>query len=95
MMVATRFGSRFEADAHFEMESAQCSTSGRKMGERLAVTRAGVIFQVMETGVVCIASVPSSALMRMTVRGMIVKPDKQPLPASSWGAACVAGWNVF
>jgi hypothetical protein len=34
------------------------------------------------TGVAFMASDPSRELMMMTVNGMIVKPDKQPLPDS-------------
>lgn len=79
MMVATRFGLRFEADAHPEMESAQCWTSILKMGEMPVELESGGATACSGNGFVFHARDASIALINMTVSGTIAKPDKQPL----------------
>ena len=41
------------------------------------------------------ANVPSRTLSKMTAKGTMTKPEKQPLPASSRGAACISYESVF
>jgi len=79
MMVATRFGFRFEADAHPEIESVQCWTSILKMGEMLVDLESGGATEGSGKGFVFHARDASIALINMTVSGTIAKPGKQPL----------------
>jgi len=76
MMVATRFGFRFEADAHPEIESAQCWTSILKMGEMLVDLESGGAAEGSGKGLVFHAREASMALINMTVSGTIAKPGK-------------------
>jgi len=78
MMVATRFGLRFEAPAHSEIEWAQYWTSILKMGEMAVDTELeGVsmgrrfVFQAKDARI---------ALTNKAASGTIVKSDKQPPP---------------
>jgi hypothetical protein len=78
-----------EADAQRTIESAQWRTSRVKMGERLDGMESGIesIAMVGSGFVFFNATVPSNTLIRITVRGTIMKPEKQPLPMSCGMAA--------
>lgn len=66
------------------------------MGERFDGMESGIESVMAACGLdVLNASVPSRMLIRITVRGTIVNPEKQPLPVSSKGAARVVVWYVF
>ena len=83
MMVATRFGLRFEALAHPEIESAQCWTSILKIGEIPLGLESGGASAGIGKGLVFHARDASIALINMTASGTITaicRPDKQPLP---------------
>src|SRR5690606_32905599 len=80
----------------------QYCTSGLKMGEMLPEVESGV--DVLATIVLLWLEIGSgltkfhatearNALIKITAIGMIVKPDKQPLP-SSYGVAAVGSYSV-